>query len=112
MTAGELQPSRFFIPNTSKTKTETVYTEMKEALVDQLRFTIQERRIFKLHQASGKRTWRFEVGKPKPQESHYIVMAIFEASVFVVVNQTLTGIPGPIVLLDKAEVTGIEEFRE
>ncbi len=105
------QPMRFFIPNTSKTDTEPVYFEMRHALVDQLRFTIQERRIFKLSYTNSKRNWHVEVGKPKPQENQYVVMAIFEAGVFVIVNQTLSGGSGPIVLVDKAEVTAVEEFQ-
>ena len=102
---------RFFIPDTSKAQAEPAYLEMRRALIDQLRFTIQECRIFKLSYTNSKRNWQVEVGKPKPQENQYVVMAIFEAGVFIVVNQTLSGAAGPIVLIDKAEVTAIEEFQ-
>jgi hypothetical protein len=108
---GVPKPTRFFIPNSSKAETEAAYLEMKKALVDQLKMTVLERRIFKLSRTTGKRTWQFEVGGPKPQESQYIVMAIFESSVFIVMHQTPDGDPGPIVLIDKAEVLDTEEFR-
>ena len=101
---------RFFIPSVSKSELEPVYLEMKRSLVDQLRFPIQERRIFKLTYANNKRTWRVEIGKSKPQESQYVAVAIFEASVFIVMNQTPSGGTGPIVLIDKTEVTEIEDF--
>ena len=84
---------------------------MKRSLVDQFRFPIQERRLFRLGYTNSKRKWQVEVGMPKPQESQYIVMAIFEASVFIVVHQTPTGGPGPILLVDKNEVTSVEEFH-
>jgi hypothetical protein len=102
---------RFFVPTTSVSESEPAYLEMKRSLVDQLRFPIQERRIFRLNYTNSKRNWQIEVGKGKPQESQYIAVAIFEASVFIVLNQTTTGGPGPIVLIDKSEVTEIEDFQ-
>lgn len=101
---------RFFIPSVTKSEIEPTYLEMQRSLVDQLRLTIQARRIFKLSYIDGKKTLRVEIGQPKPQENHYIAVAIFEANVFVVINQTRTGGPGPIVLIDKAEVTQVEDF--
>jgi len=101
---------RFFVPSASKAQAEPAYQEMKRSLVDQLRFPIQERRIFKLTYADGKRTLRVEIGESKPQESQYIAVAIFEAGVFIVLNQTPRGGSGPIVLIDKSQVIEIEDF--
>ena len=103
---------RFFIPSVAKSEAELAYLEMKKSLVDQLRFPLQERRIFRLNYTNSKRNWQVEVGKFKPQESQYIAVAIFEASVFIVMNRTPSGGSGPIVLIDKSEVTEAEDFRD
>jgi hypothetical protein len=108
---GTPKQAQFFLPNTAKSNAELAYQELKRSLVDQFRFPIQERRLFKLSYTNSKRNWHVEVGMSKPQESQYIVFAIFEASVYIVVNRTPSGGAGPIVLVDKAEVTAVEEFR-
>ena len=73
---------RFFIPSVSESDTEPAYFEMRRSLVDQLRFPIQMRRIFTLTYIDGKRTWKVEIGQPKPQESQYVAVAIFSGAMY------------------------------
>jgi hypothetical protein len=104
------QAMKFFIPRTKHSEVEAVYAEMKRSLFDQLRMPIVDRRIFKLSYTNSKRDWHVQVGEPGQREPQYEVMAIFESTVFIVLNQTSAGSAGPIVLVDKAEVTGVEDF--
>jgi hypothetical protein len=104
---------RFFVPRTSKSEAEPAYLEIKRLLIDQLRVSILERRIFSLSYANGKNDrdkWYAEVGQPGQQERQYEVVAIFESNLFIIVNRTEHGAPGPIVLVNKDEVTAVEEF--
>jgi hypothetical protein len=102
---------RFFIPRTKSSEAETVYLEIKRSLTDQLRLPIQERRIFNLRYTNSKRNWYAEVGQIGQQERQYEVVAIFESNVYIIFNQSEHGGPGPIVLVDKSEVTDIEDFK-
>ncbi len=102
---------QFFMPRTSNAQSEIAYADIKRILLDQLGMPITERRIYSLSYASGKRVWRSQVGQIGQRERQYEVMAIFElAKVYIVYNKTPSGEAGPITLIDKEEVTSIEEF--
>lgn len=103
----------FFVPRIAKPGAESVYQEIKRLTIDQMRIPIQDRRIFSLSYANGKNNkdkWHAEVGKSAQNEQWYEVVAIFESKVYIIVNRTESGGPGPIVLINKDEVTAVEEF--
>jgi hypothetical protein len=102
---------KFFIPQTAPAETEAAYQRIKAILLDQFRLPIQDRRIFSLSYTNSKRRWKAEVGQPEQQERRYDIVAIFESKQFIIYTRAKTGGAGPIILVNKTEVTAVEDFQ-
>jgi hypothetical protein len=102
---------QFFMPQAKPREAEEVYQEIKDTLFSQFRLPIQDRRIFRLSYTNSKKKWRAEVGQSEQQERRYQIMAIFESKQFIVFTRTAQGHAGPVILVDKAEVTDAEDFE-
>lgn len=102
---------KFFIPQTQPADTDAAYQQIKAVLLDQFRLPIQDRRIFRLSYTNSKRRWTAEVGQSEQQERRYQIIAIFESKQYIVYTRTKHGGSGPIILVDKAEVTAAEDFE-
>ena len=103
---------QFFIPNTSKAHLEATYLDISKSLSSQFRLPIEDRRIFSLNYTNSKRKWHAEVGKLEEQEHKYEIYAIFESKQFIVFTRAKAGGPGLTILIDKAEVTAVEDFAQ
>lgn len=101
---------KFFIPHTKKAETEGAYQGMAEALKNQFRMPIDERRIFSLSYINSRKKWHAQVGQMEEQEGRYKILAIFESKPYIVVTQAKNGDQGLTILVDKTEVTAVEEF--
>jgi hypothetical protein len=103
---------QFFVPHTSPAEADEAYKDIKASLISQFRLPILERRIFSLSYLNSKKRWRAEVGQLEQQERRYEILAIFESKQYIVFTRAAnTGSPGPIILVDKAEVTASEDFE-
>jgi hypothetical protein len=103
---------RFFIPHTSKAEAEAAYSDIAGSLKRQFRLPIQERRILSLSYTNSKKRWQAKVGQLEQQEHQYEILAIFESKSFIIFTRSLDGGPGPIILVDKDEVTAVEDFDQ
>jgi hypothetical protein len=101
---------RFFIPHAKTSQAEAAYQAIASSLKSQFRLPIDERRIFSLTYVNSKKRWRAEVGKLEENEREYEILAIFESKQYIIFTRTKAGTAGPIILVDKQEVTAIEEF--
>lgn len=101
---------KFFIPKTTPAQAERLYTEMFESIKDQLRWTITPRRIYSLKYTHDKKACSAEVGTLERQGYRYIIQAIFESNHYVVFTQAPDGGQGIKILINKDEVTSIEDF--
>jgi len=102
---------RFFVPGVVDAEAEAAYAQIKQALWAQFRLPILEQRISSLNYVNSKRSWRAEVGQEEQQERRYEIVAIFESKHFIIFTRTADGVAGPIILVDKAEVTAVEHFE-
>jgi hypothetical protein len=102
---------QFFIPRTKSTETEEIYGEIKKNLVGIFHLPIEERRVFSLSYTNSKKAWYSEVGQLEEHERRYEVVAILESKQYIVFTRTPHGSPGPMILVDKAEVTGVVDFE-
>ncbi|MDB5178604.1 MAG: hypothetical protein JWN01_547 [Patescibacteria group bacterium] len=102
---------RFFLPHTGKGEAEAAYQEIKKSLSSQFRLPLLESRIFSLSYTNSKKKWYAEVGQLEEQEGQYEILAIFESKQYIVFTRTKQGGAGPIIVVDKAEVTDIENFE-
>jgi len=103
-------PMQFFVPNVKKLEAEIAYQGVIKGLESQFRLPILEHRIFSLSYTNSKKRWYAEVGQLEEQENRYEIVAIFESKQFIVFTHTPDGKPGPIILVDKDEVTKVEDF--
>jgi hypothetical protein len=101
---------QFFIPNTKSHEAEDVYKSLADSLKSQFRLPILERRIFSLNYLNSKRRWRAEVGQMEEQEDRYEILAIFESKSYIVYARSKTTNDGLTIMVDKSEVTAIEDF--
>lgn len=101
---------KFFIPRTKPREYEETYREITKQLKDQLRMPIAERRIFSVHYTHDKKKWCAEVGQLEEQEGRYEIVAIFESKPFIVFTRSEAGGQGVTILVNKDEITSIEEF--
>lgn len=101
---------KFFIPNTKAADVEETYKAMADSLKSQFRLPILERRIFSLNYTNSKHKWRAEVGKLEEQEDRYEILAIFESKSYIVYARSKTTNDGLTIMVDKDEVTAIEDF--
>jgi hypothetical protein len=103
---------RFFIPHTSKAEAEGAYSDIVASLKSQFRLPIHERRILSLSYTNSKKRWHAKVGQLEQQEQRYEILAIFESKSFIIFTRSTSGDPGPIILVDKDEVTAVEDFEQ
>lgn len=101
---------KFFLPHTTKLEADAAYQGIIKELESQFRLPILEHRIYSLSYTNSKKKWYAEVGQLEEQEGRYLVVAIFESKQFIVFTQTPAGTGGPIILVDKDEVTRVEDF--
>ena len=101
---------KFFIPHVKARQYEDTYEEITKLLREQLRTPIADRRIFSLRYTHDKKEWYAEVGQLEEQEGRYEILAIFESKPFIVFTQLKNGDQGLTILVNKDEVTAIEEF--
>lgn len=100
----------FFIPQTKVEAAEALYASMADQLKDQMRWPITPRRIFALKYTHDKKVCTAKVGQTAGQGDRYIVMAIFESTHYIVFTHGLTGGVGTTILVNKDEITAIEDF--
>ncbi len=101
---------KFFIPHAKATEAEEVYKSMADSLKSQFRLPILDRRIYSLDYVNSKRRWRAEVGKLEEQEDRYEILAIFESKSYIIYARSKTTNDGLTIMVDKTEVTAIEDF--
>lgn len=101
---------QFFIPHIAKLEADAAYQGVIKALESQFRLPVLDHRIFSLSYTNSKKKWYAEVGQLEEQEGRYQIVAIFESKQFIVFTHTPEGKPGPIILVDKDEVTTVEDF--
>ena len=102
---------KFFIPNVKASETETTHKAMAKLLQEQFRLPVMDRRIFSLRYTNSKKRWLAEVGCLEEQENHYEIVAIFESKQYMVVTRDKGGRPGITIMVDKDEVTAVEDFE-
>jgi len=102
---------QLFIPHIAKLEADAVYQGIKKELESQFRLPILDHRISSLSYTNSKKKWYAEVGQLEEQENRYEIVAIFESKQFIVFTHTPAGKPGPIILVDKDEVTKVEDFE-
>lgn len=101
---------KFFMPQTRTAGSEAAYQNIADSLKTQFRLPIEERRIFSLSYVNSKKSWRAEVGRLEEQESRYQIVAIFESKSYIVFTRAQDGTDGLTILVDKTEVTAVEDF--
>ena len=101
---------RFFIPSVKKSELESSYTDMIAAIKYQFNWKVSERRIQSLTYLHDRRKVVARVGEPEQFEHHYIVVAIFEAGMYLVVTRHPNGNPGPTIVVNTAEVSEVVDF--
>ena len=102
---------KFFVPNTKPADVEAAYKGIADSLKSQFRLPLVERRIYSLNYLNSKRKWRAEVGKLEEQEERYEILAIFESKSYIVFTRAQDGGQGLTIMIDKSEVTAIEDFE-
>src|SRR5882672_1521269 len=102
----------FFIPQTPNGESaEVAYAGIVDSLKDQLRWTITPRRIFGLKYVHDKKTCSVKVGQLGGQGDRYMILAIFESNHYIVYTRgAASGGTGTTILVNKDEVTSIEDF--
>jgi hypothetical protein len=101
---------QFFIPHIGKLEADSAYQGIIKELESQFRLPILDHRIFSLSYTNSRKKWYAEVGQLEEQEGRYQIVAILESKQFIVFTHTPEGKPGPIILVDKDEVTSVENF--
>lgn len=90
---------------------EAVYAGITDSLKEQLRWPITPRRIRSLDYIHDKKRCRVEVGQLESQENRYRILAIFESNHYIVFTRADDGGHGVTILVNKDEVTAVEDFR-
>ena len=98
------------MPHVGVLEAEIAYQGIQKGLESQFRLPILEHRIFSLSYTNSKKKWHAEIGQLEEQENRYLIMSIYESKQFIVFTHTKDGRPGPIILVDKDEVTQVEDF--
>lgn len=101
---------KFFVPNTKKREAEATYSNIVTALKSQFRIPIGDQRIYSLSYANNKKRWHAQVGELEQQEGKYEIVAIFDAKPYIVYAQDANGGPGLTIMVDRDEVTKVEQF--
>ena len=101
---------RFFIPSVKKSELEASYAAMIAAIKYQFNWKATDRRIVSLTYLHDRRKVTARVGEPEQFEHHYIVVAIFEAGMYLVVTRSPNGKPGPTIVVNAAEVSEVVDF--
>lgn len=101
---------QFFIPQAKKAEYEVQYQAIIDALKDQFRWTINDRKIFSLSYLHDKKDYTVEVGRLEPLENRYETVAILESSTYLVFTRTKSGAPGVTILVNKDEAQSVVDF--
>ena len=101
---------KFFIPHTPAAEADATYQKLAQLLRLQFRLPIVERRIFNLTYTNSKKEWFAEVGELEEQNGEYEIVAIFESKTYIIFTRAADGRDGVTIMVDKAEVTDVEEF--
>ena len=101
---------KFFIPELEPTQYEEAYRNMRDAVHDQMRTTITERRIRSISYLHDKKRYVATVGETMPKQDRFEVMAIYESKPYVIFTRTKSGGQGVTILVNQDEITDIEEF--
>lgn len=112
MTTANATPVKYFIPQTKPRDHEAVYQAMVAAVGDQLKAVVGDRKIFSISYIREKKLCYAEVGQMDQQEGRYQVMAILESSPYIVYTRAKNGTPGVMVLVNKDDVTDIQDFKQ
>jgi hypothetical protein len=110
MAADTKKPVKFFVPEATPHEAEGVYALARAALTDQLRWPITDRRVFRLDYVHDKKSRSVEVGGLEAQSRRFIILAIFESSVYIVHTRAVNGGAGVTILVSKDEVTEVTDF--
>jgi hypothetical protein len=100
----------FFMPHINVNDYEAAYELAKNAVVYQMGWPISERRIEGLTYMSNKQRVTAKIGEPGEYEHQYEAVAILESAKFVIVTKTMSGHPGPTILVDTKDVVIIKDF--
>ena len=102
---------RFFIPAVKPADYETHYASRVASVKDQMRWTITPRRIYCLEYTHDKQQFELKVGEIENAGRDYEVEAILESNSYVVLARDILGGPGLTIMVDKSEITHIEDFE-
>ncbi len=102
---------KFFVPRVKKADMEIAYQAMIASIVDQFKWTVLPRRIESIKYRRDRKVYTAKVGSMEMQEQYYEVVAIFEASVYIVVTRTAKGEVGPSILVGTDEVMQVNNFK-
>jgi hypothetical protein len=103
---------QFFIPELTHADRDIADVEIRKYLSSLLRCEITDRKIFSLTYIHDKKTYHAEVGQKEELENNYQIVAIYEANVYIVCTQDGRRQPSHTILVNKDEVTVIEEFSK
>ncbi len=101
---------QFFIPKAKRGQKVSTYEEIVTALKSQLRCDITDRRIFSMEYDHDKHHYRAEVGQLEQIQNRYKIMAILEANLFIIYTQDRKGEDALIIMVNKDEVTAVQDF--
>lgn len=103
---------QFFMPELTHDDRNIADIEIRKYLSSLLRCEITERKIFSLTYVHDKKNYHAEVGQREELENNYQIVAIYEANVYIVCTQDSQCKPSHTILVNKDEVTEIEEFSK
>lgn len=98
------------MPHTKAKDYESVYELAKNAVTYQMGWPVTDRRIEGLTYVSNKKHVTAKIGEAGEYERQYEAVAILESAKYVIVTKTISGHPGPTILVDTKDVVAIEDF--
>lgn len=101
----------FFIPHVKKRDYETNYEAMIAAIKYQLNWPVTPRRISSLTYIHDNKMITAKVGERERLEHTYEIVAIMEASLYIIVTRNAAGEAGPTILVNDKEVAKITDFK-
>lgn len=105
-----IQNITFFMPHTKVNDYESAYELAKNAVTYQMRWPITERRIEGLTYLSNKKLVTAKIGETGEYERQFEAVAILESAKYIIVTKTISGRPGPTILVDTKDVVTIKDF--
>ncbi len=101
---------KFFVPRLESSEYEEAYKNMRDAVIEQMRTRVSERRIRSISYTHDKKRYVATVGEILPTNERFEVMAVFESKPFVIYTDSTMGGRGVTVLVNQDEITAMEEF--